>query len=483
MTPNPTSEPELETKPGATTDAPETSTDETTAVTTDKSTDETTAVTTDKTTAVATDEPTPSADEPTAETVVDKPAVDKPAVDEPAAETVVDEPKPDATEAPDSEAPVYAAAPVSEFVAPTDMVASGSKASSKASETDPYAGLDESAVPATPAGQYPTLVPLVSALLGLTLLFSLLIVAFALPAVHSGPSKLPVGVSGPTAVTGQLKKLFDTPTHEFDVTVYPTDAALRKAIKNHEEYGGFSVSDTTATMLVSSAAGFDAALELSSFASSISSQSQTQIPVNDVVPLPKKDPRGHAISALGLPLALGSLLPAIVMFLLYRRRAISQVAGVLGASVLIGLAVAAILDFWLGSTKGSNYFTVTLAIALGVAAVSLLMLGLAAVAGRIGLAIGAAVIVLISAPLSGLESGQYWLSGPWGTIGQLLPIGAAGTALRSVAYFHWHGAGAGLLVLAGWALIGVILFVLGTLLITDPAEDAVIKEGDLAQVS
>jgi hypothetical protein len=323
---------------------------------------------------------------------------------------------------------------------------------------------EAAALATTPGGRYPTLVPLVSALAGLVALVSILIVAFALPAVHSSPTKLPIGLAGTPAITGQLKPLFITKASPFKVTVYPNEADLRSAIKHRKVYGGLSVNTTAATMLVSSAASPVAAETLGSVASELGTQFNTQIAINDVVPAPKKDPRGIGLASLGLPLVIGSILPALLLGLLYRRRAPAQLGTAAGAAVLIGGALAAILTFWLGATDGANFWLLTLAIAAGVLATSLILLGLNATAGRIGLGIGIAVLVLIAAPLSGLSSAKEWLPHPWGDLGQLLPPGASATLLRSTAFFDGHGAGQSLIVLAVWALVGLALLVLGTLL-------------------
>ena len=45
----------------------------------------------------------------------------------------------------------------------------------------------------------------------------------------------------------------------------------------------------------------------------------------------------------------------------------------------------------------------------------------------------------------------------WGARGQLLPPGAVNSALRSVAFFDGAGAARPLLVLAIWALVGLVL--------------------------
>jgi hypothetical protein len=51
----------------------------------------------------------------------------------------------------------------------------------------------------------------------------------------------------------------------------------------------------------------------------------------------------------------------------------------------------------------------------------------------------------------------------WGALGQLLPPGAAGTALRSVSFFDGAGAGRPFVVLSCWLLAGITLCGLGAL--------------------
>jgi predicted dinucleotide-binding enzyme len=87
--------------------------------------------------------------------------------------------------------------------------------------------------------------------------------------------------------------------------------------------------------------------------------------------------------------------------------------------------------------------------------------GLRSALGDPGLAVGAALVILVGNPLSGLSSAPELLPSGWGALGQLLPPGAGGTLLRAAAYFDGHGSGGALLVLAAWLLIGIALVVLG----------------------
>jgi hypothetical protein len=66
---------------------------------------------------------------------------------------------------------------------------------------------------------------------------------------------------------------------------------------------------------------------------------------------------------------------------------------------------------------------------------SVTLVGLHALFGYAGLALGAAPMLLLGSPLSGLSTAPEMLPAGWGTLGQLLPPGAGGTGLRTVAFF------------------------------------------------
>jgi hypothetical protein len=102
-------------------------------------------------------------------------------------------------------------------------------------------------------------------------------------------------------------------------------------------------------------------------------------------------------------------------------------------------------------------------VALSIAATSVAILGLEWLLGRIGLGLGAATMMLLGNPLSGLTSAPEMLPSGWGDLGQLLPPGAAGTALRSVSFFDGAGSSRPLLVLACWLAGGLLLCVVGAL--------------------
>lgn len=330
---------------------------------------------------------------------------------------------------------------------------------------------DESEETASP------LLPALGAVLGLTAIICVVLVAFGLPALKGGPHQVPIGLAGPTQVTSQLKQLFaGSGGDAFRVREYPSPGALRTAVQDRKVYGGIVIGDNagrvSASMLVASGASPTIAQVLNSVAGELGQQ----ISVEDVVPLPSEDPRGTGLAAVGLPIVLAGVLPG--WLLVYRRfsgQTSVKLAMALGFALVSGFAIGAILQFWFNSVSGSYPLT-SLALALGVAAIALPLTGLGAIAGRIGVGIGSALMVLVGYPLSGLTTAPEWFPGVWGNLGQALPPGATGTLLRSTAFFDGHGSRSALIVLAAWLVGGLLLIVVGTLL--NPREQYLDDEAD-----
>jgi hypothetical protein len=158
---------------------------------------------------------------------------------------------------------------------------------------------------------------------------------------------------------------------------------------------------------------------------------------------------------------MGGLLAALLLTSLVRGTA-RRVTGTFAFAVTGGLAVAAILQFWLGSLDGS-YWANSGAVALTIAATSLAILGLESLLGYIGFGIGAATMMLVGNPLSGTATAPEMLPGWSGTLGRLLPPGAGGQLLRSTAFFDGHGATHPTTVLATWLTLGMLLCLAGGL--------------------
>jgi hypothetical protein len=218
---------------------------------------------------------------------------------------------------------------------------------------------------------------------------------------------------------------------------------------------------STTRVLIASAASPAVAQTLKGVAASLGQASGAPVPVQDVRPLPAEDPNGAGLAAGALPLVLGGWVAAVVLLTVVQG-ASRQVVGAFGFAVAGALGLTAILQFWFGSLDG-NYLLTSAGVALGIAATAWTILGLRTALGDAGLGLGAVTLILLGNPLSGLASAPELLPAGWGSLGQLLPPGAAGTLLRSVAFFDGAGAGRAVLVLSCWLVAGIGLFLVGVL--------------------
>ena len=299
--------------------------------------------------------------------------------------------------------------------------------------------------------------PLVGSVVLLTAVLTLVVTAFAWPSVRSAPHGVPLVVAPPAAVAELTERLDAARPGAFDVVGVADAAAARAALARREAYGAVVLGPQGPTLLTASAASPAVAQLLGQVASGLAAGTDgapAALPVEDVVSLPAADPRGAGLVSASLPLALGGVLTAVVLGALpgARRRVLTALL----AAGCAATAMAAVLQTWLGALPGS-FGEVAGVLALALSAGGMLVLGLTALLGRAGTALGAATLVLLGNPLSGAAGGPELLPAGWGTLGQLLPPGAAASALRSVAFFDGAGVGTPLAVLCAWLLLGLLL--------------------------
>ncbi len=300
----------------------------------------------------------------------------------------------------------------------------------------------------------------VGALVLIALLIGLVLTAFALPALHSAPHHVPIGVAGPALAAGQVSAALEAnESGAFAVTTFPDETALTKAIRDRDVYGGIVVGAQGPRVLTAPAGSPAVAQVLTALATGLSQQTGQQVPVSVVVPLPTGDARGAGLASALLPLIIGSVAPVLAMIRLVRRPW-ARLAGVLTSAVLVGSTLAALLH-WYGAFTGSWALDAA-AIAAILAAMSTALLGLYTVGRWVGFGLGVATFVLIGNPLSGIATAPEFLPNPWATLGSWLPPGAGGQVLRSTAYFDGAGATHGLVVLASWFGLGLLLVALGS---------------------
>ncbi|MGW6500210.1 hypothetical protein [Nonomuraea angiospora] len=314
----------------------------------------------------------------------------------------------------------------------------------------------------TPPSPWPTVF---RAVVLLTASISVLLTAFAWPSVRSSVHDVPIAVAGPAAAVKQVSTaLGQRLPGGFETTEVADTAAAERLIRDREVYGAIDVSSGAPRVILASAAGTAVAQTLHSVATALS-QAQARgtspaVAVRDLVALPADDPRGAGLAAGALPLVMAGLLAALLLTRLVRGTA-RRITAALAFAITGGLAVAAILQFWLGALNGA-YWANSGAVALTIAATSLSILGLESLLGPAGFGLGAVAMMLIGNPLSGISTAPEMLPGWSGTLGQLLPPGAGGQLLRSTAFFEGHGATRAAVVLGIWLALGLLLCLAST---------------------
>ncbi|WP_327175886.1 hypothetical protein OG599_11500 [Streptomyces sp. NBC_01335] len=300
---------------------------------------------------------------------------------------------------------------------------------------------------------------LLAVVVGLVAVVILMLCAFALPSVNSGPHDLPVGVTGSAQATEAVSGVLSG--DEWSVTTYGDEAALKAAMESRDIMGGIALAPGHVTVYTATAGGAQPTAAVTAMGTGIAHQQQAEVTVTDLKPFTADDPKGAGFAAAAFPMIFGGMIPAVLLTRMFpghaglRRR---LVGGVVFA-LLAGFAVTAFLQFGTGSLDGA-YVLSGLGLSLGMAALVMTLLGLEALMGMAGFGLGAAVVMLLGNPLSGLASGPHWLPNGWAALGQILPPGASGSLLRANAFFDGIGAGTPALVLACWAVFGLALMLI-----------------------
>lgn len=303
------------------------------------------------------------------------------------------------------------------------------------------------------------------------LIVGLVVLAFAWPSITSEPQDLPVGLVGDPAAAAGLEEASDG---LLDLTSYDDRAAAVGAIEQRDVYGAVVLDPEAPEVLTATAANPQVAHSLQQVAARLQAQQSgsapqgepqagqqdgpsaaTAVKVTDVVPFSADDPTGAGMNAAALPLVLGGILGGVATSLMIASKR-QRLVGLIVYPVLGGLLLAAILGTWLGALQ-AGFLVDAAAIALALAAIAMPIAGLRSLLGPPGIGVGAALMMLIANPISGATLPREFLVGSWGEIGQWFPPGAGATLLRNLSYFPDADSLQSWLVLAGWAVAGLLI--------------------------
>ena len=289
--------------------------------------------------------------------------------------------------------------------------------------------------------------------LALTAALALLLSAFAWPATQTRPRDVPVAVVGPPPAVEQVRTALESAQPgAFDVTAAVDAAQARQLVLDREVSGALVLGPGGPSVVVATQAGPAVAQLLTQVAQGATGAT---VPVEDVAPPPADDPRGAGLAAGALPLSITGAVAGAVLALRVRgpgRRA----AGAVVLALLAGPTAVGVLHGWLGAL-GGDWLAESAVVSLGIAVITLGVLGIAAVAGRAGLVLAELTVIALGNPLSAAAGAPALLPDGWRELGQALPPGAVVAALRSVSGFDGTGAAGPLTVLVLWVTGGLLL--------------------------
>jgi len=287
-----------------------------------------------------------------------------------------------------------------------------------------------------------------------------ILLAFLWPTITAKAQNLPVAVTGPTAQVQALTKALNAQSgNPFALTHVASRTAAVNGIKARS-YDGAIVLGSKPEVLTASAAE----TTITPMMVQVQQQLQALVPavtvaLTDVVPLASTDAHGVGMMAASFPLVIGGTLGGVLLSLLisgvWRRLASAAVYAIAG-----GFVIVSIMQGWFRVLQGDYLVNVT-AVTLSLFATAAFITGMAALIGRPGIAVGAVFTMLIGNPLSAATAPQQFIPQPWGDVGQWLVPGAATSLLRELSYFPDAATVFPWMVLAGWAVLGVLLMTFG----------------------
>lgn len=290
---------------------------------------------------------------------------------------------------------------------------------------------------------------------GIPVVICLMLWAFLAPSFAAGPSGVPIAIAGPEPVKEKLMSQMEQQEEHPDLISVDAPEEAKEMVEQREAVGAVVVGAGEATVYKASGNGNAYAQMLDGMAKRMETTG-AKVVVEDLAPVTNEDPQSTGIALLGLPLAFGGIISAVLSTFLFRGHKWMKLLALTGIAALGAVAVVWMLHGVYG-TFGGNIFLEWLGIALGILATSAMTAGLAALIGMAGIGIGAVLTIFVANPLSGLATGPWLLPAGWSTLGQLMPIGSTGFLMRSIAYFDGSGAARAWYTLLAWVIIGVIM--------------------------
>jgi hypothetical protein len=303
----------------------------------------------------------------------------------------------------------------------------------------------------------------VLALLAVLILASVLTVVSISANATQRPQNMPFGVTGssPVVTVAESSKLAGAYQMSFVNRLYANEAEVMRAINRGEIYGAYLPGTTSDTLLTVPTKSFFATFVITGTFEGVAKKMGRALTVKQVKPLPKgKDPFGVVVGLLLLPLLIGGLLAAILVFKTTQEQAQRwRGATLLGYSLLGAVLTLVIAGPILGAFAGDRFWPLlpcAVLIEVTVAAVTAALI--AVLPGGLAIALAAFIFIIVGLPVAG-QGGTAMLAPYWQAIGGAFPPRYGSDLIQNVLYFSGNNITTPIVVLA--VLLVIALAILG----------------------
>jgi len=221
------------------------------------------------------------------------------------------------------------------------------------------------------------------------------------------------------------------------------------------------------TLLIASADGSSVASAAEQVITAAEASQHRSVAVTDIVPLQRGDSHGLTGFCLVVGWAVGGYLAAALLGMASGARpattprAINRLIAFVPYAIISGLAGAIVVGPVLGALTGHLIALWWLG-ALLVFAVGAVTLAFQTLLGVIGIGITILVFVILGNPSAGGAYQPALLPPFWRAISSALPNGAATDTVRRIVYVGGYDITGHLIVLASYAVAGVIIIIIGS---------------------
>jgi hypothetical protein len=297
----------------------------------------------------------------------------------------------------------------------------------------------------------------IKAVVAVTVVSLLFIASYAGGLHEPRPHDVPLAVS--SQVPASVARGIDA-SPVFRVTRVAGASAAVRLLDRREAYGAITAGSSGLRLTVAPAASVAIESLLRTELAPRLGPHGHPAPVQVVHPLPASDSRGLVAFYLAVGWAVGGYLGASLFGLRFgtsptRRALLARFGGFAALGVLTGFFGALIATGIAGYDHG--LLALSLIGFLTVAGVGLASTAFQSLIGVAGTSVAILLFVILGNPASGGPYATELLPGFWGTIGPLLPPGAATTAIQHAAYFPDASSASPLLVLSAWLIGGALV--------------------------